>query len=75
MLKTPATGSFAFSPELSLSPMPYVQTLHSKSLPRSRKLQIIVKDSLLYVFHLGVASSPSFSVKKSLLKVLKLGQA
>jgi len=64
--------SFPHSPTSSPSPLsPNFQIFHSKYLLRPREPQIIVKDSLPYVFHLGVALFSSYSGKKGELKVLK----
>ena len=65
--------SLPHSPTSSPSPLsPNFQIFHSKSISRPREPQIIVKDSLPYVFHLGVALFSSYSVKKGELKVLKV---
>jgi len=65
--------SFPHSPTSSPSPLsPNFQIFHPKSISRPREPQIIVKDSLPYVFHLGVALFSSYSGKKGELKVLKV---
>ena len=71
-VKTSAT-LFPHSPTSSPSPLsPNFQILHLKSISRPREPQIIVKDSLPYVFHIGVALFSSYSGKKGELKVLKV---
>ena len=63
---------FPHSPTSSPAPLsPNFQIFHPKSISRPREPQIIVKDSLPYVFHLGVALFSSYSGKKDELKVLK----
>ena len=66
---------FFFSSSQAL-PLPLALTSKlslPKSISRPREPQIIVKDSLPYVFQLGVALFSSSLGKKGGLKVCKLG--